>query len=138
MGRIIAIDFGTKRVGIAVTDPLKMIASPLETVLEKDIITFLKSYHQKETIETIVLGMPKNTQNKATHATPFVLAFEKKLLETFPSIPLEKIDERFTSKIALDAMISGGTSKKYRREKGNIDKISAAIILQSYLDRKHF
>lgn len=138
MGRIVAIDFGAKRVGIAVTDPLKMIASPLETVSTSSIIPFLKNYHAVEKIELFVLGMPKNTLNKATHATPLVLAFEKKLQETFTTIPIKKIDERFTSKMALDTMISGGTSKKYRREKGNIDKISATIILQSYLESTQF
>lgn len=134
MGRIIAIDFGSKRIGIAVTDTLKIIASPLETVPFKAIISFLQNYHEQETIETIVLGLPKNTRNEATHATPLVLNFEKKLKETFPTIPVKMVDERFTSKIALNAMVSGGTSKKYRRNKGNIDKISATIILQSYLE----
>lgn len=138
MGRIVAIDYGAKRVGIAVTDPLKMIASPLETIASHKVLDYLKAYHEKEEIEMIVLGFPKNTRNEATHATPLVLAFEKKLEVAFPSLPIQKVDERFTSKMALDSMISGGTSKKYRQTKGNIDKISAAIILQSYLESKQF
>lgn len=138
MGRILAIDYGAKRVGIAVTDPLKMIASPLETIPAPEILKFLKDYTQTEDVEAFVLGMPKNTKNEATHATPLVLQFEQKLKETFPSIMIHKIDERFTSKMALDSMIAGGSKKKDRKEKGNIDKISAAIILQSYLEQNQF
>ncbi|MDH5474812.1 MAG: Holliday junction resolvase RuvX [Cyclobacteriaceae bacterium] len=138
MGRIVGIDFGSKRVGIAVTDPLKIIASPLETVPANAIIDFLKEYHLKENIEAFALGFPKNTKNMPTHATPLVLAFEKKLQTFFPDIPIYKIDERYTSKMALATMIAGGSKKKDRQNKGNIDKISAAIILQSYLESHDF
>ena len=137
MGRIVAIDYGAKRIGLAVTDPLKIIATPLETILTKEIFPFLQRYHEKETIELFVLGLPKNMNNEATQATPLVLSFEKKLKEIFPTIPLQTVDERFTSKMALATMITGGTTKKYRQQKGNVDKISAAIILQSYLESKH-
>lgn len=132
------IDFGAKRVGIAVTDPLKLIASPLETVSSNTIIEYLKKYHEQETIEAFALGFPKNLKNMATHATPLVLAFEQKLQTAFPEIPIYKIDERFTSKMALATMIAGGSKKKDRQKKGNIDKISAAIILQSYLESHQF
>lgn len=134
MGRIVGIDYGSKRVGVATTDPLKMIASPLDTFHSKDVIEFLKSYHQAETIEAFAVGMPKNTNNEATNATPLVKGFITLLRKAFPSIPIHEVDERFTSKMALDTMITGGTKKKDRRNKGNIDKISAAIILQSYLE----
>jgi len=134
MGRIVGIDYGTKRVGLAVTDPLKIISSPMDTIHSKDVIEFLKKYHEREVIEAFAVGMPKNTDNQPTNATPHVKVFVKHLRKAFPNIPIHLIDERFTSKMALDVMIAGGTKKKDRREKGNIDKISAAIILQSYMD----
>lgn len=134
MGRIVGIDYGTKRVGLAVTDPLKIIASPLDTIHSKDVLNFLKKYDSAEGIEVFAVGMPKNTDNQPTNATPHVKIFVKHLKKAFPNTPIHLIDERFTSKMALDAMIAGGTKKKDRREKGNIDKISAAIILQSYMD----
>jgi len=134
MGRIVGIDYGTKRVGLAVTDPLKIISSPLETIHSKDVIEFLKKYDATEEIELFAVGMPKNTDNKPTDATPHVKVFVKHLRKAFPNKPIRLVDERFTSKMALDTMIAGGSTKKDRREKGNIDKISAAIILQSYMD----
>ena len=136
MGRILAIDYGSKRVGLAVTDPLQIIASPLDTVHSKDVIQFLKDYDFEEGIESFVLGMPKRLNNTDTNATPLVRQFEKLLKKNFPEKAVYLHDERFTSKMALDAMISGGSKKKDRREKGNIDKVSAAIILQSYLESK--
>ena len=136
MGRILAIDYGSKRVGLAVTDPLQIIASPLDTVHSKDVIAFLKQYDQVEGIEAFVLGMPKKLDNTATNATPLVRQFERQLRKNFPEKAVYLHDERFTSKMALDAMIRGGSKKKDRREKGNIDKVSAAIILQSYLESK--
>lgn len=135
MSRIVAIDYGTKRVGLAVTDPLKIIATALDTIHSKDVIQFLKDYHAKEGIEMFVVGMPKRLDGTATHATKHVDAFLNLLKKHFPSHAIETHDERFTSKIALDAMVAGGTSKKYRQEKGNIDKVSAVIILQSYLEK---
>lgn len=136
MGRILAIDYGSKRVGMAVTDPLQIIASPLDTVHSKDVINFLKTYDQQEGIECFVLGMPKKLDNTDTNATPLVRQFQKLLKKNFPEKAVYLHDERFTSKMALDAMIRGGSKKKDRREKGNIDKVSAAIILQSYLESK--
>ncbi|MBL3657082.1 Holliday junction resolvase RuvX [Fulvivirga sediminis] len=134
MGRIIAIDFGTKRVGLAATDPLKIIASPLTTVPTKEIISFLKEYSSNEEVEKFVIGMPKNLQNEDTDATSHVKKFIEKLQKNFSNIPIHEVDERFTSKIATDSLLSGGMKKKDRRQKGNIDKVSAALILQSYLD----
>lgn len=136
MGRLIAIDYGSKRVGLAATDPLQIIASPLETVHSKDAITFLKDYDKQEGIEAFVLGMPKKLDNTPTNATPLVEQFQRLLQKNFPEKPLYLHDERFTSKMALDAMIAGGSKKKDRRDKGNIDKVSAAIILQSYLESR--
>ena len=136
MGRILAIDYGSKRVGLAVTDPLQIIASPLDTVHSKDVIAFLKNYDQQEGIEAFVLGMPKRLDNKDTNATPLVRQFQNLLKKNFPEKAVYLHDERFTSKMALDAMIAGGSKKKDRKEKGNIDKVSAAIILQSYLESK--
>ncbi len=136
MARIIGIDYGTKRVGLAVTDPLQIIASPLETVHSKDIIEYLKEYFKNEEVEAIVLGMPKNLKNKATHATQHVVQFKYKLAKAFPDMPLHLMDERFTSSLALDAMIAGGSTKKQRQEKGAIDKVSAAIILKDFMEKR--
>ena len=136
MGRIIAIDYGLKRTGIAVTDPQKIIASPLQTVPTKELFDFLQRYHQSEQIERIVVGMPKNLKGGDTDATKPVEAFVSKLKRQFPEIEVSLIDERFTSKMALDAMIEGGMKKKDRQKKENVDKISAAILLQSYMEQK--
>jgi putative Holliday junction resolvase len=136
MGRIVAIDYGTKRVGIATTDPLQMIASPLDTVHSKDVINFLKEYNAREEIEAFVVGMPKNLQNEDTNATIHVKQFVVVLKKTFPEKEVHLMDERFTSKMALQTMITGGTKKKDRAKKENLDKISATIILQSYLASK--
>lgn len=133
MGRILAIDFGTKRVGLASTDPLQIIASPLETVPNKDIFTYLKAYLNKEEVEKIIVGMPKNLQNEDTHATESVRKFVTKLEETFTTIKIITADERFTSKMAFQTMIDGGLKKKARQNKETVDKVSATIILQSYL-----
>jgi putative holliday junction resolvase len=134
MPRILAIDYGTKRVGLAVTDPLKIIATALDTVHSKDIFVFLKTYLETEEVESFVVGMPVNLDGEDTNNTPHVKGFVKNLKKTYPEIPVHLHDERFTSKMALQAMIAGGSSKKDRREKGNIDKISATIILQSYME----
>lgn len=136
MGRILAIDYGRKRVGLAVTDPLQIIASPLETVHSKDVIQFLKDYDLAEGIESFVLGMPMNLNNQPTDATADAQQFERLLKKHFPEKAVYLQDERFTSKMAMAAMIAGGMKKKDRREKGNVDKISAAIILQSFLESK--
>jgi len=136
MARVLGVDYGTKRTGLAVTDPLQIIASPLETIRTHLVLNFLKKYCQEEDVEAFVVGMPLNLDNTDTHASKHVRSFVKILKETFPAKTIHLQDERFTSKQALDAMIAGGTSKQYRREKSNIDKISATIILQSYLEQK--
>ena len=135
MGRILAIDYGLKRTGLAVTDPLKMIASPLETVKTSELIEWIRSYIQKEKLDLIVVGMPTKLDQSPTHSTKAVSNFIVELEKSFPSIRIDKEDERFTSKMALQSMIQGGMKKKDRREKANVDKISAAIILQSYLQK---
>ncbi len=136
MSRLLAIDYGTKRVGIAVTDPLQIIASPLDTVHSKDVIAFLKDYNLREQVEAFIVGMPKNLNNEDTNATNLVKQFVKLLRKNFPEMPIHLEDERFTSKMALQTMIAGGTKKKDRAKKENLDKISATIILQSYLANK--
>ncbi|MFN8358068.1 MAG: Holliday junction resolvase RuvX [Spirosomataceae bacterium] len=134
MARIMAIDYGNKRVGLAVTDPLQIIATALETVHSKDVITYLQRYTQQEAVEAFVVGMPSRLDGTATHSTPHVKGFVKVLKKTFPSIPVHTHDERFTSKMALQAMIAAGSTKKDRQEKGNIDKVSAVILLQSFIE----
>ncbi len=136
MGRIVAIDYGTKRVGLAVTDPLKIIATALDTLHSKDVEAFLLTYHQRENIEAFVIGLPRNTHNEEeSDNAKNVRQFAKRLARVFPDIPQYFEDERYTSKMALNAMIQGGMKKKDRRNKGNVDKISAVIILQSFLEK---
>lgn len=135
MGRILAIDYGLKRTGLAVTDPLKIIASPLETISTDGLINWIKKYIMSEQVEQIVVGMPVKLDLSATDTTEPAKKLVAILEATFPDIPVAKEDERFTSKIALQTMIAGGMKKKDRRDKANVDKISAAIILQSYLER---
>ncbi|MCR9016581.1 Holliday junction resolvase RuvX [Aquiflexum gelatinilyticum] len=136
MGRILAIDFGTKRTGIAVTDPLKMLANPLEMVETQKLIDFLTSYFKKEEVETIVLGFPKHLDGNPNEMTPKVISLKDRLSKLFPDKKLVLVDERFTSKMAMQSMIAMGSKKKDRIEKtGNLDKVSAAIILQSYLEQ---
>ena len=135
MGRILAIDYGQKRVGLAVTDPLQMIANKLTTVHSKDIWDYLKEYTEKEEVETIVVGYPKQMNNEASEAVRYVNPFVKKLVKEYPQINIELVDERFTSKMAFQTMIDGGLKKKKRQDKALIDAISAVIILQSYLEQ---
>lgn len=137
MGRLVGIDYGLKRVGLAVTDPLGIIATPLQTVATSQVIQFLKEYCEKEEVDAFVVGLPKKLDNSDTHATQPTRNFVNRLQKHF-SQPIYWEDERFTSKMALDAMIASGTTKKYRRQKGNIDKVSATIILQSYLEKAWF
>ncbi len=137
MGRILAIDYGRKRVGIAVTDELKMIANSLTTVHSKDIITFLKDYTEKESVECFVIGEPKQMNGKLSESEKFIKPFIKLLKKKFPDIKIERFDERFTSKIAVRTMIDAGIKKKDRQNKALIDSISATLILQSYLESKH-
>ncbi len=133
MGRIFAIDYGKKRVGFAVTDPLKIIASPLTTVPEHEALTFIDQYVKNEEVETIVIGFPLKASGEPTHATPLVEVFIKRLQKII-QIPVVTEDESYTSKRAVDVMIAAGIKKMKRREKSNVDKISASLILQSYLD----
>ena len=133
MARILAIDFGTKRTGIAVTDELQIIASGLTTVDTKDLITFLKDYIEKESVELFLVGEPKQLNNEVSESEEFIEPFLKTLSNTFPTIPIKRIDERFTSKMAFQTMIDSGLNKKQRKNKSLIDEISATIILQSYL-----
>ena len=138
MSRIIAFDVGKKRIGIAVTDPLKIIANRLTTVQNRDIFEFLKDYLKKENVCCFVVGLAKQRNNKASESTIYINLFVKKLKKIFPNIPIEWEDERFTSKIAFQTMIDGGLKRKRRQDKKLIDGISATIILQSYLERKSF
>ena len=129
-----AIDYGTKRVGIASTDPMKIIASPLTTVPERESIMFISNYAQREDVEKIVVGMPVKLSGEPTDSTPHVIAFLEKLRNKLSGIPIVTEDETYSSKNAVKIMIAGGMKKKDRRNKSNIDKISASLILQSYLD----
>jgi putative Holliday junction resolvase len=133
MARIICIDYGGKRTGIAVTDPLQIIATGLTTIDTKNFIPFLKEYFSKEPVEKILIGWPLNLDDTATHATPLVENAIKQLNKHFPSIPVEKVDERFTSKLAKDAMFEMGLKKKQRRDKKLLDEIAATMMLQEYL-----
>ena len=133
MPRILCIDYGKKRTGIAVTDPLQIIATGLTTVDSPELISFLKKYFQQEEVELILIGEPKNLDDSDTHATPLVNAIIKKLEKEFPKIPIKKVDERFTSKMAKQAMIDMGMKKKDRRNKRTVDEIAATIMLQEYI-----
>jgi putative Holliday junction resolvase len=138
MPRILAIDYGMKRTGLAVTDPMRIIATALETVESDKLFNFLASYFQKEPVDQLVVGMPKRLNNEDTDMTEHVRKLVAALGAKFPDKPVALVDERFTSSIAMRTMIDGGMSKKDRRVKGNADKISATIILQSYMERvKH-
>lgn len=134
MGRILAIDYGKKRTGLAVTDPLRIIATALETVATHELLKFLKAYLQKETVDEFVIGMPRTLKNEDSEMAPLVRKFIEELKSNFPGKPVHEADERFTSRMAQRAMIDGGMKKKDRQVKGNVDKISATIILQSYLE----
>lgn len=133
MARILAIDLGLKRTGIAVTDPLQIIATALETVETSHLISFLQDYMEREQVEQFVVGLPKKLNNEDTDMTSHVRQWVEKLKKKFPAVPIALVDERFTSSIARQAMIAGGMKKKDRRVKGNVDKISATLILQSYM-----
>lgn len=135
MARILSIDYGLKRTGLAVTDPLQIIATGLTTVESPKLIPFLKDYFKKESVELILVGEPKNWDDSDTHATPLVKAIVGKLQKEFPSIPLRMVDERYTSKMASRAMIDMGLKKKQRRNKALVDEIAATILLQEYLGR---
>jgi putative holliday junction resolvase len=136
MGRVLAIDYGKKRTGLAVTDSLRIIATPLETVLTIDLIKFLTQYLSKESVDEFVVGMPKTLKSEDSEIAPLVRIFVEELKKNFPDKKVHLEDERFTSSMAMRAMIDGGMKKKDRRIKGNVDKISATIILQSFLSKQ--
>jgi putative holliday junction resolvase len=135
MPRILAIDYGLKRTGLAVTDPLKIIATGLTTVASSKLIAFLKDYFKKEEVELILIGEPKNWDDSDTHATPLVRQIILRLQKEFPKMPLQTIDERNTSKMASRAMIDMGMKKKKRRNKALVDEIAAAMMLQEWLKK---
>ena len=136
MPRILSIDYGGKRTGIAVTDPMQIIASGLTTVDTKDIWTFLKKYFATEPVEKVIIGLPTNWDDSDTHATPLVKAFLVKFKKDFPQMPVETVDERYTSKMAVQSMVQSGMKKKDRRNKKLIDEIAATIMLQEYMQRQ--
>lgn len=136
LGRVLAIDFGKKRTGIAVTDELQIIASGLTTVNTKELIPFLKDYTKKEKVELFIIGKPKQMDNTDSESEELILPFLEKLTKSIPNIPIKREDERFTSKMAFQTMIDSGLNKKQRQNKALVDEISATIILQSYLYNK--
>ncbi|NDW18384.1 Holliday junction resolvase RuvX [Dysgonomonas sp. 216] len=138
MGRLMAIDYGTKRTGIAVTDTLKIIATGLATVSSHSLINFIKEYTNKETVDCIIVGAPKQTNNEPSENMKFVERFVRSLNKEIPEIPVKLYDERFTSVMAHKAMIDGGLKKKDRQNKALVDEISAVILLQSYMESSFY
>jgi len=136
MARILAIDYGLKRTGVAVTDELQIIASGLTTVNTKELLVFLKDYTSKEQVELFLVGEPKQMDNSASESEALILPFLVKLEKQFPNIPIQRVDERFTSKMAFQTMIDSGLKKNQRKNKALVDEISATLILQSYLYSK--
>jgi|TARA_R100001369_G_scaffold92609_2_gene138695 putative holliday junction resolvase len=136
VGRIVALDYGKVRTGIAVTDELQIIASGLTTVDTKELLNFLRKYVQEEKVEKFVIGEPKQMNNLPSESEELIKPFLRTLEGVFPKIPVERQDERFTSKMAFQTMIDSGLNKKQRRDKALVDEISATIILQAYLNRK--
>ena len=136
MGRVLAIDYGEKRTGIAITDPLQIVASGLTTVDTNTLIDFLKNYCSEENVDLFVVGLPKQMNNQPSQSESLIKPFLKKLKSNFPTISIIRIDERFTSKIAFRTMIDLGLKKNQRQNKLLVDQISATLILQSYLDSK--
>lgn len=137
MGRILAIDYGTKRVGLAVTDEMKIIAHALKTVHSKEVIRFLKEYMATENVECIVVGEPKNMDGSFSESEKFILPFIKQLQSIFPEIPIHRYDERFTSKMAMQTLVDSSLKRKNRQNKELLDSVSATIILQSYMENIH-
>lgn len=133
MGRILSIDYGGKRTGLAVTDPLKIIATGLGTVDTPKLMPYLKEYFAKEPVELVIIGMPTNWDDSDTHATPLVKKFIVEFKKAFPAIPVKEVDERYTSKLATQAMLQMGLKKKQRQNKKLVDEIAATIMLQEHL-----
>ena len=136
MPRVLAIDYGFKRTGLAVTDELQIIASGLTTVPSETIFTFLKDYFSKENVNKVLIGEPKQMNGQPSESTPIIEKFVAEFKEQFPTIPVIRVDERFTSKMAFQTMIDSGLSKKHRKNKSLVDEIAATILLQDYLTRK--
>ena len=136
MARILAIDYGAKRTGIAVTDEMKIIASGLTTIPTATLIDFLKQYFAKENVEKVLIGEPKQMNGQPSESNAIIEKFIENYIKIFPLMPLEKVDERFTSKMAFQTMIDSGLKKKQRQNKALIDEIAATILLQDYLNRK--
>jgi putative Holliday junction resolvase len=134
LARILSIDYGSKRTGLAVTDPLKIIASGLTGIHTKDLENFLTEYFRKEEVEKVIIGHPTNWDDSDTHATPLVQAFINRFKKVFPNMPIIKVDERNTSKMAVQSMIQSGMKKKNRQNKSLVDEIAATIMLQEYLN----
>jgi putative Holliday junction resolvase len=138
MGRILAIDYGTKRIGLAVTDPMQIFASPLDTVSPKEFYTFLEGYLKSEEVDEFVIGYPVQMNNKPSEAVNYINPFIRKLNRKYPGKRIHLEDERFTSQMAFRTMIDGGVKKKDRLDKSMVDMISASIILQSFLDKRSY
>ncbi len=138
MGRILAVDYGKKRVGLAVTDPLKIIGSALATIPAHEIFSYLKDYFSKEQVEKLVVGLPKQMNNQPSESMPLINQFVAQFKRLYPEIPVQMVDERFTSKLAVQTMVMGGVKKKDRQNKAMIDTVSATIILQSYLESESY
>jgi putative Holliday junction resolvase len=138
MGRILAIDYGRKRIGLAVTDPMKIISSPLTTIPSSEFDSFMQTYLKTEKVDEFVVGYPLQMNNQPSESVIYLNPFIKKLERLFPEKPIHLVDERFTSKIALRTIIDGGVKKKDRRDKTLVDKISASLILQAFLDKRSF
>lgn len=136
MGRILALDYGRKRTGVAVSDPLKIIANGLTTVPTHELLVFLQNYMVKEQVERILIGLPKQMSGELSESMNYIRPFVARLKKMFPDVPVEFVDERFTSVLAHQAMLDGGLKKKERQNKALVDEISATIILQSYLESK--
>jgi putative Holliday junction resolvase len=133
----LAIDYGGKRTGIAVTDPFQIIANGLTTIESQQLIPFLKKYIAEESVEKIIIGLPKNWDETDTHGTALAVEAIRIVKKNFPAIPVEAVDERFTSRMAKDAMLEMGLKKKHRRDKKLVDEIAATILLQEYMSRTH-
>lgn len=137
MSRVLAIDYGRKRCGIAVTDPLKIIANGLTTVPTHELFDFVSNYIKQEEVESIVIGLPKQVTGEESESMKYIRPFVNRLKNSMPNMPVIWVDERFTSKLAFQTMIDGGVKKSDRRNKGMIDQISATIILQTYLEQQN-
>lgn len=138
MARVLAIDYGSKRVGLAVTDPAQIIATGLTTVHSKDVVAYLKEYLQQEEVSTIVVGEPKRLDNSPSQSAEMIDNFVKHISKQFPAITIDRMDERFTSSLAMQSLVAGGVKKKERQNKALVDEVSATLILQSWMERQQY